>query len=195
VTRIIGGSVGGRRLATPPGDGTRPTTDRVREAVFSALESALGSLVGVRFLDLFAGSGAVGLEAVSRGAAHATLVEHHRRAAGVARRNARTLGLADVDVVVARAETFLPRDRAHASAPDGTHGCYDVVYVDPPYQLAGDAVTDLLALLVEHGWLGDDAVVAVERSVRDPDLRWPPGLRAQRHRRYGETVVWYGRAT
>ena len=185
MTRIIAGSAGGRRLSTPSGDATRPTSDRVREAVFSALESSLGSWAGVRFLDLFAGSGAVGLEAVSRGAAQATLVEQHRRAAGIARRNAQTLGMSHVEVVAARAETFLLR-------PD--HDCFHVVFADPPYTLEGSAVTDLLTRLVQHGWLCDGAVVAVERAARDEDLRWPEGIRGHRTKRYGETVVWYGRA-
>jgi 16S rRNA (guanine966-N2)-methyltransferase len=192
VTRIIAGSAGGRRLSTPAGEATRPTSDRVREAVFSTLESAVGSWAGVRFLDLFAGSGAVGLEAVSRGAAHATLVEHHRKAAGVARRNAQTLGLSGVDVVVARAESFV---QGATEAPgEGAGHCYHVVFADPPYTLAAAAVTALLAGLVEHRWLCAEAVVAVERSARDADLSWPPGLRGERARRYGETVVWYGRA-
>jgi 16S rRNA (guanine966-N2)-methyltransferase len=187
VTRIIAGIAGGRRLATPPGEGTRPTTDRVREAVFSTLESAFGSLTGLRFLDLFAGSGAVGLEAVSRGAAHATLVEQHRRSAGVIRDNARTLGFAHVDVVSARAETFVRRSSEDA-------GCYEVAFLDPPYTMPGDAVSALLADLVEHRWLCPDAVVVVERSAREADLLWPRGIRGDRARRYGETVVWYGRA-
>jgi len=185
VTRIIAGSAGGRRLTTPAGEATRPTSDRVREAVFSALEAALGSWAGVRFLDLFAGSGAVGLEAVSRGAAHATLVEQHRRAAGIARRNARTLGLAGVDVVTARAEAFVTRP---------VHDCYHVVFADPPYTVAGAVVTDLLQHLVTRGWLCERAVVVVERSARGEDLRWPEGMAGDRVRRYGETAVWYGHA-
>ncbi|MGH3315252.1 MAG: 16S rRNA (guanine(966)-N(2))-methyltransferase RsmD [Nocardioidaceae bacterium] len=186
MTRIIAGAAGGRRLSTPPGDSTRPTADRVREAVFSTLESAMGSLAGVRFLDLFAGSGAVGLEAVSRGAAHATLVEQHRRTAAVARDNVRTLGFTDVEVVTARAEVFVQRPPAQP---------YDVVFLDPPYTLGNDAVGDLLGLLVAQHWLRPDAVVVVERSARDAALPWPEGIRADRSKRYGETVVWYGRAS
>jgi 16S rRNA (guanine966-N2)-methyltransferase len=206
VTRIIAGSAGGRRLTTPPGDATRPTSDRVREAVFSALESALGTWSGLRFLDLFAGSGAVGLEAVSRGAAHATLVEQHRRAAGIARSNARALGLVDVDVVQARAEAFVRRsgDTGSHTGPDGSPdtgpdtgpaACFDVVFLDPPYTLSTAAVSALLADLVHHGWLCPGAVVVVERSSRDPEPAWPDGITPVRSRRYGETVVWYGRAT
>jgi 16S rRNA (guanine966-N2)-methyltransferase len=185
VTRIIAGSAGGRRLATPTGESTRPTSDRVREAVFSALESTLGSWAGVRFLDLFAGSGAVGLEAVSRGATRATLVEQHRRAAGLARRNARTLGFSGVEVVTARAEAFVLRP---------AHECFHVVFADPPYTLEGNVVTDLLTHLVAHGWLCEQAVVVVERSARGADLRWPEGIFGDRVKRYGETAVWYGHA-
>jgi 16S rRNA (guanine966-N2)-methyltransferase len=186
VTRIIAGAAGGRRLSTPPGDSTRPTADRVREAVFSTLESTVGSWAGVRFLDLFAGSGAVGLEAVSRGAAHATLVEQHRRTAAVARDNVRTLGFSDVEVVTARAETFVQRPPAQP---------YDVVFLDPPYTLGNDAVRDLLVQVVARQWLRPDAVVVVERSARDAALPWPEGIREDRSKRYGETVVWYGRAS
>lgn len=194
MTRIIAGSAGGRRLSTPPGDGTRPTADRVREAVFSALESSLGTLAGTRFLDLYAGSGAIGLEAMSRGAQHATLVEQHRRAASVARRNARELGFEGVDVVTVRAETFVRRAGDDADQRRDAR-CYDVVFLDPPYTMPGQAVTGLLADLVTHGWLCEDAVVVVERSARDADLVWPDGLEADRARRYGETQVWYGRVT
>lgn len=196
MTRIIAGAARGRRLSTPSGEATRPTSDRVREGVFSTLESTLGSWAGVQVLDLFAGSGAVGLEAVSRGAAHATLVEQHRKTAGVARGNAEALGFGQVDVVVSRAEAFVRRSPDARTASDaGGHGCYDVVFLDPPYTLAGGAVTALLAGLVEHRRLCPGAVVAVERSARDPALQWPDGLHGDRARRYGETVVWYGRAT
>lgn len=199
MTRIIAGVAGGRRLATPPGDSTRPTSDRVREAIFSALESHLGSWSGVRFLDLFAGSGAVGLEAVSRGASCATLVEHHRRAAAVARRNAATLGLSGIEVVTARAEAYVARhrDAAVAGADPGTGppGCFDVVFLDPPYDFGGDAVTALLRELVLARVVCAEGVVVVERSARDDPLVWPDGLAGDRSKRYGETLVWYGHAT
>jgi 16S rRNA (guanine966-N2)-methyltransferase len=192
VTRIIAGSAGGRRLRTPPGEATRPTSDRVREALFSTLGAAFGSWDGVCFLDLFAGSGAAGLEAVSRGAAHATLVEQHPRTAATARSNARDLGLTAVDVVVSRADAFV---RAAAVDAAAGCGCYHVAFLDPPYSMPGPDVTALLAALVEHRRLCRGAIVAVERSQRDADLAWPPGLVADRARRYGETVVWYGHAT
>ena len=184
MTRIIGGEAGGRRLRTPTGDSTRPTSDRVREALFSALEALLGSVHGLRFLDLYAGSGAVGLEARSRGAGVVTCVEQDRRTAALVRDNARSLGLT-VEVVA----SAVARHLAH---PPRTP--YDVVFADPPYPLPTAAVdADLLALR-EHGWLTPGAVVVVERSSRGEPLTWPEGYEALRERRYGETVLWYGRA-
>src|SRR5690349_24184329 len=134
MTRIIGGAAGGRRLQTPTGDATRPTSDRVREALFSALESQLGSLSGLRFLDLYAGSGAVGLEAGSRGAASVTLVESDRRTAALIEDNARTVGIAAQ--VLAQ-----PVARVLATSPAAP---YDVVFADPPYPLSEeDLAADL----------------------------------------------------
>lgn len=183
MTRIVAGTAGGRRLQTPSGVDTRPTTERVREALFSTLESALGSLEGRRVLDLFAGSGAVGLEALSRGADHATLVERQRRAAALIRRNAETLGLPGSRVVAEPVRVFL---RGAPEAP------YDVVFVDPPYATSGHELSTLLADLVRGGWLADEAYVVVERSRRDPPPEWPDGIEPLRERRYGETLLWYG---
>jgi 16S rRNA (guanine966-N2)-methyltransferase len=185
VTRIISGSAGGRRLATPTGDGTRPTTDRVREALFSRLEH-LEVLAGARVLDLYAGSGALGLEAASRGAAAVVLVESSRAACEVARTNVRALGLREATV---RCQTV---ERALLAGP-GAPG-FDVVFLDPPYAVAEDALADALALLVAHGWLAADALVVVERASRSPEPRWPAGLEASGQRRYGETRMWFADA-
>jgi 16S rRNA (guanine966-N2)-methyltransferase len=182
MSRIIGGTAGGRRLRMPPGPQTRPTSDRVREALFSAIESALGSLAGLRFLDLYAGSGAVGLEAASRGAATVTLVERDRRTAALARDNGRSLGLAGVEVV------GVPVSRHLQGRPPAT--AYDVVFLDPPYSLPGEeVVADLRALT--GGWLSDGALVVVERSSRTGEVAWPEGYRTERVRRYGETALGY----
>ncbi len=184
MTRIIGGSASGRRLRTPSGDRTRPTTDRVREALFSALESQLGSLGGSRFLDLYAGSGAVGLEAMSRGALAATLVEGNRRtAATVVRPNAADLGFS-AEVLA------LPVARALARPVDVP---YDVVFADPPYDLGAEELVGSLALLVDGGWLAPDGVLVVERSRRTPEPAWPSGLVRERVKEYGETVLWWAR--
>lgn len=186
MTRLIGGSAGGRRLRTPPGDATRPTTDRVREALFSSLEASLGGLDGLRVLDLYAGSGALGLEALSRGAASVTAVEHDRRTARLAEANARDVGLGPVEVVAQ------PVARALAARP---RAAYDLVLADPPYDVGEPDVGRVLALLVEHGWLADDATVVLERSARSPEPTWPAGLEPVRRRAYGETALWYVRPT
>jgi 16S rRNA (guanine966-N2)-methyltransferase len=181
VTRIIGGSAGGRRLHVPPGDETRPTSDRTREALFSALESLLGSWAGLRVLDLYACSGAVALEALSRGAAAAVEVERDRRAAGVVRRNAATLGL-PLQVETRSVPTYLGAEPRP----------FDLVFLDPPYDLAEEALQrDLTAL--GRGWLVEDGVAVVERSSRARLAGWPAGYRALRERRYGETVLAYAR--
>ena len=185
MTRIIGGTAGGRRLRTPAGEATRPTSDRVREALFSALESQLGSLTGLRFLDLYAGSGAVALEAMSRGAGVVTAVESDRRTARVVKENATTLGFRKVEVVA------LPVARAlgqHPRAP------YDVVFADPPYPLENAELQQALALLVAHRWVAPGSLLVVERSARSVEPAWPEGLVRERTKDYGETVLWYVRA-
>jgi 16S rRNA (guanine966-N2)-methyltransferase len=187
VTRIIAGSARGRRLETPKGDRTRPTSDRVREALFSAMESWAGSLHGLRVLDLYAGSGAIGLEAWSRGAAAVTLVESDRPTADLIRRNARTLGC---DVAEVRAVTV---GSALAIAPASP---YDVVFSDPPYPLSEDDLAHDLALLGTHHWLAvQDALVVVERGSRSPEPTWPAGVAPlagkRRMKKYGETTLWY----
>ncbi|CAB4729470.1 unannotated protein [freshwater metagenome] len=181
MTRIIGGSAGGRHLATPRGEATRPTSDRVREALFSALESWFGTWEGVRVLDLYAGSGALGLEACSRGAEHALLVEKDRRTAQLVAANARELGLARARVVGGTVRSTL------AGRPEAA---YDLVLSDPPYPLEDQEVDADLAALVAHGWLADEAMVVVERSRRSPEPRWPAGFGSTRRRKYGETTLW-----
>jgi 16S rRNA (guanine966-N2)-methyltransferase len=188
VTRIIAGSAGGRRIATPSGVDTRPTSDRVREAVFSAVEHELGTLSGRSFLDLYAGSGAVGLEALSRGAAAVTLVEQDRRVGRVIRANVAALGMDGVTVVVAPVERFLRSGRS-------VDARFDVVFLDPPYPLDNHRVVEVLTTLRDQRWLTNDALAVLERSARTPDLAWPDGFEAARSRRYGETRIWYGRVT
>jgi 16S rRNA (guanine966-N2)-methyltransferase len=186
MTRIVGGAARGRRISAPPGRGTRPTSDRAREGLFSTVEALLGSLAGRRVLDLYAGSGAVGLEALSRGAHHVRLVESDDRAVRVIRGNVAALGLAGADVTQAAVE------RVVGVAPSGP--AYDLVFADPPYATTDDAVGGVLAALVEHDWLGPGALVVVERPTRGAELEWPAGIEADRSRRYGEGTLWYGRA-
>ncbi|GAA4223499.1 16S rRNA (guanine(966)-N(2))-methyltransferase RsmD [Streptosporangium album] len=169
----------------PPGRGTRPTSDRAREGIFSTVGSLLGSLDGARVLDLYAGSGAVGLEALSRGAVHALLVESDAKAARTIRANIEALGLPGARLVADRVERVLGRDAAEP---------YDLVFADPPYAVTDEAVDAMLGQLRDHGWLAQDALVAVERESRGNDLIWPMGYGGERVRRYGEASVWYGRA-
>lgn len=201
MTRIIAGRAGSLRLEVPKA-GTRPTSDRVREAIFSALES-WGVVEGARVLDLYAGSGALGLEAASRGAASVTLVEKHPQAAGVAERNARTVlqawkgGAPHVSVERQSVQTFLDRALAGGgSALGAANGAsaagaarWDVVLLDPPYDLDDAALTANLTALAPN--LTPDAIVLVERSSRSPEPTLPAGLAPIRNRSYGETVLWW----
>jgi len=182
VTRIVAGAAGGRRLAVPP-TGTRPTSDRVREALFSALAHDPG-LDGVAVLDLCAGSGALGLEALSRGAAHVLLVENDRRAIAVLRRNVEAVGLPGAHVRAASAAAVLggPADRA-----------YDVLLADPPYALPDAEVAGWLAAALAHGWLAPDATAVLERPTRGGPFLWPAPFKPIRERRYGETTLHVAR--
>ncbi|SCG57664.1 16S rRNA (guanine(966)-N(2))-methyltransferase RsmD [Micromonospora halophytica] len=185
MTRIVAGTLGGRRIAAPPGAGTRPTSDRVREALFSAVQAEV-DLVGARVADLYAGSGAVGLEALSRGAGHVLLVESDPRAARVIRENVATLRAAPAARLVAGKVAGVL-----AAGPGGEP--YDVVFADPPYAVPDAEITAMLAALVAHDWLAPDALVVVERSSRTGPVVWVEGVTGERSRRYGETTLWYGR--
>ncbi|GAA2849542.1 16S rRNA (guanine(966)-N(2))-methyltransferase RsmD [Streptosporangium fragile] len=185
MSRVIAGSAGGRRLAVPPGRGTRPTSDRAREGMFSTVGSLIGPLTGIRVLDLYAGSGALGLEALSRGAAHALLVESDPKAIRTIRQNIAELGLPGAEIAADRVERLLARGVAEP---------YDLVFADPPYAVTGEEVGAVLEQLRDRGWLAQDALVAVERESRGKDLVWPAGYEEERVRRYGEAAVWYGRA-
>jgi 16S rRNA (guanine(966)-N(2))-methyltransferase RsmD len=169
----------------PPGERTRPTSDRVREALFGALD-ATTDLRGARFADLYAGSGAVGLEALSRGAAHVLLVEADPRAAKVARDNLAALRASP-------AAKLVTGKVAQVLAAGPEDGPYDVVFADPPYAVPDEEIAAMLAALVDGGWLAADALVVVERSSRTGPVPWVEGVTPDRSRRYGETTLWYGR--
>jgi 16S rRNA (guanine966-N2)-methyltransferase len=188
VARVIAGEAGGRRLAVPGGRDTRPTSDRAREGLFATISSIVGPLAGARVLDLYAGSGAVGLEALSRGAGHVLLVESGARAGRVIKENVASLGLPGAQVVVDRTERVLAR------GPEDAGGRYDVVFADPPYALGGAEVSAMLTALADRAWLAPGALVIVERATRSGPLSWPAGYVADRARRYGEATFWYGLA-
>ena len=193
MTRIIAGSARGRRLAVPQA-GVRPTSDRVREALFSSIESQVGALGGIRLLDLYAGSGAIGLEALSRGASHVLLVEKDRRALEVVKANIAAVRLPNA-LALGSDVTSL----TSAAPPPGAVAPYDVVFLDPPYDVADEVVEGVLAALAVHGWLGDGSLVVVEREKprRGDGFTWPDGFEPQRDKDYGGTRVrsalWYGR--
>ncbi|MDQ1179996.1 16S rRNA (guanine(966)-N(2))-methyltransferase RsmD [Rhodococcus sp. SORGH_AS_0301] len=178
MTRIVAGTAGGRSLVVPS-RGTRPTADRVREALFSALESRM-YLDGASVLDLYAGSGALGLEALSRGAEHVLLVENDARAAAVVARNIESVGLPGAQVRIA------PVAAVVGGTPERR---YDLVLADPPYSVSDGAVSSVLDRLVEGEWLAEDALVVVERSSRSPATVWPAGLVELKAKRYGEARI------
>lgn len=175
MTRIVAGAAGGRRLVVPPS--ARPTTDRVREALFNVLAARL-DFDGLDVLDLYAGSGALGLEALSRGAATVLFVDSDRRAADVITRNIAAIGLAGAVV---------RRGPVAAVLAGGAPRPFDLVLADPPYDLPDAQVDAMLAGLTDHGWVGPGSVVVVERPVSAPPLTWPSGATAWPVRRYGDT--------
>jgi 16S rRNA (guanine966-N2)-methyltransferase len=183
VTRVISGQARGRRLAVPS-SGVRPTGDRAREGLFNSLGSLL-DLDGARVLDLYAGSGALGLEALSRGAAEVVLVENGPRVLPVLRANVASLGLPGARVVAGSVPSVV------AGAP---LGAFDLVLADPPYAVGVPQVLGVLQALSDGGWFAPEAVVVVERSSREDPWEWPTPLIGVRDRRYGEAVLRYGRA-
>ena len=176
MTRIIGGVAGGRRIAVPP-RGTRPTTDRVRESLFNII-TARRDLTGLAVLDLYAGSGALGLEALSRGAASALLVESEARTASVIARNIDALGLPGAT---------LRRGAVAAVLAAGSGSPVDVVLADPPYEVGVAEVEAVLVALTEHGWVRSGTVAVVERAAAGAPLTWPAGWTTWPSRVYGDT--------
>lgn len=181
MTRIIAGAAGSLALVVPDA-GTRPTSDRVRESLFGALEAA-DRLAGATVADLYAGSGALALEAVSRGASTADLVERAPRAAAVAERNARTVQRAVPAAVI----------RVHRSTADAflrvAGASFDIVFIDPPYDLDEQELATTLALVAPR--LAIDGLVLIERAARSPEPMLPAELAVQRHKRYGDTAIWW----
>jgi 16S rRNA (guanine966-N2)-methyltransferase len=181
--RVIAGALRGRRLAAPPGDAVRPTKDVVKEAVFSALD-ARGAIRDATVLDLYAGTGSLAIEALSRGARRAVLVEHGRAALA-----ALTQNVAQLDLDARTAVVRLDVDRFLASQPPG-EAPFDLVLADPPYDLTDDAVSAVVRSLGAPGWLADGAVVAIERPVR-ATVAVPDGFRACWERTFGDTLVFF----
>lgn len=215
MTRIISGIARSRTLEVPKA-GTRPTSDRVRESLFSSLEHALGTWSGVRVLDLYAGSGALVLEALSRGAASGEAVDQSAAACEVIRRNARTTGLpvvvtrASVDTWLANCRPVNPATASQAPPSElpsnqspASHRAqgrslanqplegrpFDLVFIDPPYDLSAPDVDRVVVALASGGVLADGAVVCVERDNSSPEVLFPSGFDHVVRRRYGGTAV------
>ncbi len=184
MTRIVGGAAKGRRLVVPQ-RGTRPTSERAREALFNSLQGLL-DVVEANVLDLFAGTGAVGLEALSRGAGSVTFVESDRGACASITRNITAVALPGARLSRIPAASFLARAEA---VP------FDLVFADPPYSYTEQQLGELLAMLADGRWLAPDALIVVERSARGAEPSWPESLALVKRRRYGEGVLWYGRGT
>lgn len=188
MTRIVAGAAKGRRISVPP-HGTRPTSDRVRESLFSSLDSELisrdESWSDAVVLDLYAGSGALGLEALSRGARAASLVESDRTAVRVLRDNVAALDLPGASVVPRRVERLA--DLAPAAPAS-------LVLVDPPYSVEALEIARSLTRLRQAGWIDEGALLVVERPTRDELSPFPSDWTLVRRRTYGDTALWYGRA-
>ncbi|AXJ11234.1 16S rRNA (guanine(966)-N(2))-methyltransferase RsmD [Arthrobacter sp. PM3] len=184
MSRIIAGAAGGTPLAGVPGTMTRPTTDRVKEALFSRLD-AFDVIAGARVLDLYAGSGSLGVESGSRGAGSVDLVESDAKASAVCQRNADLIntvtGRKVVTVHRSKVESFLDRTAAAV--------LWDLAFLDPPYPLDEPSLAAVLAKLTPH--LAEGAVVVVERSSRAPEPDWPDGIERFAEKKYGETRLWF----
>ncbi len=189
MTRISAGRFGGRKLITPAGVVTRPTSERVRAALGNAL-IALGGLEGARVLDLYAGSGALGLELLSRGADSAVFVEHDRAALAALRANVAALGVTTARIIPGDVADYVD-SAGFAREPDAG---FDLVVADPPYELDSQRLQQILFAVQQSGRLRPGADVVVERRARSGDLNWPDPLVGLRTKRYGDTVLCYGRA-
>ena len=183
MTRIVAGAARGRRLSVPA-FGTRPTSDRAREAAFSAIESQLGGFGGVSVVDLYAGSGALGLEALSRGATRVDFVESDKAAAATLRANIDAVDLPGAYLHRMTVERWV---RQRADAP-----LAQLVVADPPYATADTVLAAALAELSTEG-MAEACLVMVERPTRGQDFVFPEGISGERHRRYGEATMWFGR--
>lgn len=193
--RIIAGIARGRQVNSPRGSVTRPTSDRVREALFSSMESRAGTWAGSRVLDVFAGSGAMGLEALSRGAASAVFVESDKSVVRTLRENVERVGLQGAQVVALDAWRFAAGEPRSAELPEQSHP-FDRVVCDPPYSIPASRIAVLILDLVGQGWIEGGCDIVVERPARDLESPWPDtgtvSVQDADRRTYGDTALWYG---
>ena len=186
--RIIAGSAKGKTLISPPDTRTRPTSDRAREGLFSSLDSEFESLVGLNFLDLFAGSGAVGVEAYSRGAAIVHAVESDGDMGNVAITNFQLVKSAagSYRVFHTKVDRFLESDHAAEKSR------YDIIFMDPPYELSNGVIEELLATIVAKNLLQPRGIIAIERESKNRPFAWPSELEEIKVRSYGQGSIYYG---
>ena len=182
--RIIGGSAKGKSLFSPS-DKTRPTSDRAREGLFSSLESEFGSMHDLNFLDLFSGSGAVGVEALSRGAALVTSVEQHAPTSQIAMQNFQLVSGASGEFEV------IPQDVSKYLSSPANHQ-FDIIFLDPPYDLANSEIEKILSMISKYNFLKNNGVIAVERESRSKEFNWPAPLVGTKVRGYGQGSIYYG---
>jgi 16S rRNA (guanine966-N2)-methyltransferase len=186
--RIIAGLAKGRNLLSPS-VGVRPTSDRAREALFSTLDSEFGSMNDLHFLDLYCGSGAVSAEALSRGAAFVQAVDKDERATAVARSNHEMLGkiqgVGSSSVITMAVSRFLDKESTHK---------FDIVFMDPPYELGSEEVMNTLSLLSKNGFVKPGTVIAIERDSKSKGIAWPSGYVPLKERKYGAATIYYAEA-
>jgi 16S rRNA (guanine966-N2)-methyltransferase len=185
--RIIAGTAKGRVLV-PPAGVTRPTSDRTREGIFSSLESEIGTCEGIKFLDLFGGTGAVALEALSRGASEVVVVEKDEKAVAVCRANYQLVSKA----TSGKFSLFRKSVDSFLELENSQEKFHEVVYIDPPYEMTNGLIEKLLEKIILADILARDAIVIVERSSRIEPFQWPQGLAAIKARKYGEGAVYFG---
>lgn len=186
--RIIAGVAKGRTLSSVSG-ATRPTSDRAREGLFSSLTSEFGDFLGLHVLDLFAGSGAIGLEALSRGASLVHGVEKESDAIKTITTNSELVAKAGptgkFDLYSMSVQRFVS---------DPAHDKYHLVYIDPPYDFSNDELEEILRLLVQGNFLKNDAFIAVERRAKGGQFTWPESYEPVRERNYGQATIYYANA-
>lgn len=184
--RIIAGSAKGRNLV-PPAGVTRPTSDRTREGIFSALESEIGTCSGISFLDLYGGTGAVGLEALSRGAREVVVIEKDVKAANVCRENHELIA----KVVSGKFAVLRMSVDAYLELDQNKQSHFDVIYLDPPYEVPNSTIEKVLSKIIDNKILKSDGIVIVERSSRSSAFAWPEGFTPVKERKYGEGTVYF----
>ena len=182
--RIIAGSSKGKTLFSPP-DTTRPTSDRAREGLFSSLESEFGSIQDLNVLDLFSGSGAVGVEALSRGAANVFSIEQHEATSRVAQKNFELVTTATGKFTVINSPAL-----RFVSAPHQI--VFDIIFMDPPYDISNSDIEELITKIELNGLLAERGLIAIERASKKSPFEWPTPFIQEKIRSYGQGSIFYG---